>query len=318
MVGMLFGTFDGLHAGHVFLVHNALARITYTVKNRKYDSAKTANVAKPNLYIVVGRDATVAKVKGRPPQRTEKERAQELRTLFPEATVVLGHRSDYMHWVHTIRPDLIFLGYDQVAFVDVLENELRRIRVKSSTNAAETLRSKTSRGNSLVERSDPRTFSRDVLRESVSSEVVPRIVRLKSLSADTYKSSKLKKHHVIIRGTVVDGHKKGRSIGYPTANIHLSKAMKAVITNHALSGIYASRVLLGGTAYIGATIVGARCEKATPLVETHILGFGGDCYGETVAVTFEKKLRECKKYTSTASLIADIKKDIERVQQFFA
>jgi cytidyltransferase-like protein len=251
MNAMLFGTFDGLHMGHVWVVQNALAAL----------HAK--------LYIVVARDATVAKVKGRAPKQGEKVRAAALGRLFPECRIVLGHMTDYMYWLNRLQPSAVFLGYDQHTFTGPL-----------------------------------------------SSLGIPS-TRIQPFNERVYKSSKIKTPHVLIRGKVVNGKKLGREIGYPTANIHLSAPTKRLVVGQNLNGIYVSRVLLGTQSYLGATVIGARTHKGAPLVETHIIDYHGDCYGQTVTVSLEKKLRDFKVYEDEEKLKNDIKNDINEVRAYF-
>jgi len=90
---LVFGTFDRLHPGHRFLLAEASAR--------------------GELTIVVARDATVQRLKGRAPHQAEDERCGAIASAFPVAHVVLGHPSDYLEPVRAVQPQLIILGYDQ-------------------------------------------------------------------------------------------------------------------------------------------------------------------------------------------------------------
>jgi cytidyltransferase-like protein len=251
---MMFGTFDVLHFGHVAHIEWALSQCV------------------GGMCIVLARDTTVLKIKGHPPAFPEAERLVNMAALFPECRIILGSASDPMHFVRELQPEQVFLGYDQVHFVDTLEGVLH-------TGA--------------------------------------HIIRGTAFSPELFKSSKIATSLNLIRGEVVHGLKKGRSLGYPTANIQLSSAALQTEGIRNLSGIFASRVLLDGSLYLGATIVGVRCESGTPLVETHILDFTGDVYGKTITVSLEKKLRECKKYTNDADLVVDIQKDLTDVRMFF-
>jgi cytidyltransferase-like protein len=257
MHGMLFGTFDGLHMGHVWVIQHAL------------ECVRSVGGGKGLLYIVVARDVTVHKVKGRVARHGENVRVATLKALFPECRVVLGHMTDYMYWVKKISPASIYLGYDQQTFTDSLAG------------------------------------------------VGANIVRIQPFNEGVYKSSKIKIPHILIRGEVVHGKKLARSVGYPTANIHLSAPIRRLVAEHACAGIYASCVLLGTKSYIGATVVGARTHKGAPLVETHIIGYRGDCYGHTVTISLEKKLRDFKLYTNDEQLKKDIAVDIQNTQKYF-
>lgn len=90
---LIFGTFDGLHPGHQFVVASALAR--------------------GDVTIVVARDATVRRIKARQPRWNEGRRVAELQAKYPSAQVVLGHPDDFREPLRLYRPDVILLGYDQ-------------------------------------------------------------------------------------------------------------------------------------------------------------------------------------------------------------
>ncbi len=90
---LVFGTFDGVHPGHRFVFDHALKR--------------------GDLYVVVARDATVERIKGRRPKHHEAARVQSIATLYPTARVTLGHPTDFRAPLRDIAPDLILLGYDQ-------------------------------------------------------------------------------------------------------------------------------------------------------------------------------------------------------------
>lgn len=100
---MVFGTFDDLHPGHLYLLSCAHARI----KNEKLKIKNSV------VYVVVARDANVFKIKGRSPLQSEEIRAQAIRDAFPEAEVILGDPEDFMSPILELKPDLILIGYDQ-------------------------------------------------------------------------------------------------------------------------------------------------------------------------------------------------------------
>ncbi len=90
---MIFGTFDGLHPGHEHFLRQALGR--------------------GSLSVVVARDETVVKIKGKAPTQNENERKAAIERIFPDVKVMLGNAIDYLAPVRAEKPDLILLGYDQ-------------------------------------------------------------------------------------------------------------------------------------------------------------------------------------------------------------
>ncbi len=101
---LLFGTFDHLHPGHLFVFEEAQKR--------------------GNVFVVVARDANVLRIKGRAPQQTQQERMAAVQAALPGATVMLGDDSDFLAPVRRVQPDLILLGYDQKLPPGVTEADL--------------------------------------------------------------------------------------------------------------------------------------------------------------------------------------------------
>ncbi len=101
---MVFGTFDGLHPGHIFVMTEAQKRGQVTV--------------------IVARDDNVQAIKGRLPAKREEQRIRALKKKFPACTVLLGDRMDFLSPVRALKPDLILLGYDQLLPPGVREEDL--------------------------------------------------------------------------------------------------------------------------------------------------------------------------------------------------
>lgn len=118
-------------------------------------------------------------------------------------------------------------------------------------------------------------------------------------------------YHYAIKGKVFQGKKKGRDIGFPTLNIKTET--KYVLPKF---GVYKSRVVVGVNIYNGLTNVGMRpsfnYQGEEPGIETHLIDTKIDeLYGEEVTVTFEKFIREEKKFDSIDELKEQIARDIE-------
>lgn len=118
-----------------------------------------------------------------------------------------------------------------------------------------------------------------------------------------------------INGIVSKGDQKGRTIGFPTANIVLDAL------NYALSGVYAVRVscaehqTLNAVANIGyrPTVDGDELR-----LEVHILDFEQDLYDENISVEFCKKLRDEQKFDNFELLQQQIKQDVLAARDYFA
>jgi len=117
------------------------------------------------------------------------------------------------------------------------------------------------------------------------------------------------------RGVVIKGDARGRTLGFPTANLKIED--KLVISH----GVYATRVLLEGKIFPSVTNVGIRptfeMEGTAPhiLVETHLLNQNIDLYGRTLEVQFISKIRNEEKFQNLNELRAQIQRDIEEASQ---
>ena len=101
-----------------------------------------------------------------------------------------------------------------------------------------------------------------------------------------------------LSGVVVHGKKLGRTIGYPTANLELDEPLKLVPA----TGVYLSQVQVGRRSFYGMTNVG-------PALETHIFDFDEEIYGETITVSFMKRVRDENSFESLTELQAQLRDD---------
>lgn len=110
---------------------------------------------------------------------------------------------------------------------------------------------------------------------------------------------------VTVFGTVVKGTRRGKLLGYPTANID---------PHHETippSGVYAVWVRVRNRKYGGALYIGTRptFKEAAPVIEVHIFNFRKLIYGEDVEIIFIKKLRSDRRFSSKQKLVEQIRKD---------
>ena len=101
---MVFGTFDLLHEGHLFLIRHASKRGDVTV--------------------VVAESENVKRIKGRLPIETNEERMKAIQLAFPSVQVILGDKKDFLAPLKIVTPDLLILGYDQKLPPGVTETDL--------------------------------------------------------------------------------------------------------------------------------------------------------------------------------------------------
>lgn len=116
-----------------------------------------------------------------------------------------------------------------------------------------------------------------------------------------------------VSGRVAHGDKLGRTIGFPTANVHLKRLVAPV------SGVYAVEVLCSGHIRHGVANIGIRptVNGRRPQLEVHIFDFAGDLYGKHIRVRLCHKLRDEQKFDSFAALQAQIHQDACAARRFF-
>jgi riboflavin kinase/FMN adenylyltransferase len=113
-----------------------------------------------------------------------------------------------------------------------------------------------------------------------------------------------------LRGTVVAGDRRGRLLGYPTANIELDSQKKLIPDN----GIYFVKVDVGGDTYFGMASIGVRPtfpSTGKRTIEVHILDFDDDIYGSDIQIGFLRRMRNELKFNSAEELIQQMHKDKE-------
>ncbi|MCW5695205.1 MAG: bifunctional riboflavin kinase/FAD synthetase [Bauldia sp.] len=118
-----------------------------------------------------------------------------------------------------------------------------------------------------------------------------------------------------VEGVVVDGDKRGRELGFPTANLALDAPIGLKL------GIYAVTLTrAGGQPLAAVASYGVRpmFESAAPLLEVHVFDFAGSLYGERVAVTFFDPIRGEERFASVEALVARMHVDSAIAREMLA
>lgn len=147
--------------------------------------------------------------------------------------------------------------------------------------------------------------------QTISSSRIRRLIEAGSV-AD---AAKLLGSRYRVSGPVVDGDKRGRDIGYPTAN--LRPIVRKVTPG---DGVYATLALIDDATYMSATNVGTRPTfgGGERLIEAHLLDYTGDIYGEEITVEFVERLRPELEFKSVAELLEHIEDDVRRSREILA
>lgn len=115
-------------------------------------------------------------------------------------------------------------------------------------------------------------------------------------------------------GVVEEGQKRGRTIGFPTANFTLGEIIEPRY------GVYATRTRIGGETFASVSNFGRRptVGAPAPLLETHIFDFDREIYGVEIEVNFIEFLRPERKFESFDALKAQIARDCEKARAILA
>ena len=121
-------------------------------------------------------------------------------------------------------------------------------------------------------------------------------------------------HPHILSGTVVPGRQLGRTIGIPTANLHLPEGVLVP-----KFGVYACKAAVEGQEYLAVTNIGTRptVSGSHITVEPWLLDFDGDLYGKTITLEFHAFLRPERKFDSLEALREEIHKNAAETRKIF-
>ena len=137
--------------------------------------------------------------------------------------------------------------------------------------------------------------------------VKSRHIRSAVSEGDVALCSQLLGRQFSLQGQVVVGDRRGRELGFPTANLN--------IPSHIIlpgDGIYATWAIIDGTKYPSATSVGVRPTfgLSQRLVEVYVIDFDSDLYGKNICVEFVGKLRDQEAFSSVEELVVQIEQDV--------
>ena len=140
-------------------------------------------------------------------------------------------------------------------------------------------------------------------------------IREALIAGDTATATHMLTRDYAIEGVVLRGDRRGRELGYPTANLALGDYLRPKY------GIYAVRVTLeDGTEHPGVASLGVRptFEPPQELLEAHLFGFEGDLYERKIEVALHAFIREERKFDSVEALVAEMRKDEAQARRLLA
>ncbi len=147
---------------------------------------------------------------------------------------------------------------------------------------------------------------RDEAGEVISSSRI----RAALEGGDVEQANRLLGYRWFVEGIVQHGDKRGRALGFPTANIALPASCRLKY------GVYAGRACVDGYWFAAALHFGTRAQfgDGPPLLEAYLLDFNGELYGKTLRVEFMAFLRHEQKFENVQGLVAQMQQDVERAR----
>lgn len=146
---------------------------------------------------------------------------------------------------------------------------------------------------------------------AVSSSAVREFV----FKGDMERANSLLGRSYFLSGRVIRGQGRGKQIGFPTANIEYDKELIKPSV-----GVYVTQTLIHDMTYNSVTNVGINPTfnlGQSVNIETHLLDFDRDIYGEGLRVCFLKKIRDEKKFSSVNDLVYQIENDVKTTKDYF-
>jgi riboflavin kinase/FMN adenylyltransferase len=271
------GTFDGVHLGHREVIAGAETVITFD----PHPQSVVAPGTQPKLLTTLDR------------------KAELVASLGVEELVVIPFDGDFA--ARSAQDFVDHVLVERVAATHVSVGENFRFGHKAQ-------------GDAQMLAGDARFETRTVPLLEVDGEVVSssHIRGLLAGGAVQY-ADELLGAPFAVDGEVQHGDKRGRTLGFPTANLVPEPGF--VVPGH---GVYACRVQLAdGTLVAAATNVGVRPQFVTgrgELIEAFLIDWSGDLYGERIRIEFLRRLRGERRFDSVDALVEQMGRDVDEAR----
>lgn len=286
---LTIGVFDGVHRGHQYLINQLVAQ------------ARATNRQAVVLTLFPHPDIVLRGLTGRYYLTTPEQKSTFLHDLGVDLVITYP----FDEKVRTMRA---------AAFVDDL---LHHLKLESLWVTADFALGYQREGNFqfLQAQGAEKGFevvSVDLLSNSHQSAISSTAIREALLIGQIEMANDWLGRSYAVEGEVVHGDHRGRTIGFPTANIDVWSE-QVVPAN----GVYACYATLNGEKFRAVTNIGQRptFNGTGTRIEAHLLDFDLEIYGEKLALEFVTRLRGEQKFNGIEALVAQIRTDVERGRQ---
>lgn len=286
-VVVALGNFDGVHLGHRAVLERAVEEA------RRRGGVAVAATFWPHPRSVVG--------KGEPPPllTTLDGRREELVRLGAEEVAVIPFDEALSKKSPREFVEDVLLG--ELGAEAVVVGENFRFGHRASGNFGdlrETMRQNGGEAYAVEVRGGEDGISSTRIRELLRDGAVARAAELLG-------------RPYAVRGEVVVGDRRGRTIGFPTANVRPDPAV--IVPGR---GVYACAVRVGEETHQACTNVGVAptFERGENRIEAYLMDYEGDLYGQVVEVAFLEKIRDEKRFAGIEELKQQIRRDVEEAR----
>jgi riboflavin kinase/FMN adenylyltransferase len=288
---LALGNFDGVHRGH----RKILDRVRRVASER--GATSVVMTFDPHPPRIVRPD------KAPPLLMTTAQRLEAIETTGVQGTAIVRFTSELSRWDPETFVQTVLVDWLRVSEVWVGANFLfGRDRAGTFT----LLRTLGARFGFNAEKIDPVRYKDFV----VSSTRVRRLLN----EARVDEAGALLGHQYFIDGTVVQGEQRGRTIGFPTANLSTENEL---LPPH---GVYATTATVEGLVYPSVTNIGVRPtvdQSGRVSIETHLFNLDRNLYGARMRVGFVQRLRDERTFESLDALKGQIQADCDRARVLF-
>jgi riboflavin kinase/FMN adenylyltransferase len=285
---LTIGNFDGVHRGHQALVEAARSQAA------TLPGPAVALTFDPHPSRLLRLDPVP------PPLVTLRDRARLLHEAGADHVVVLHIDHQFLHLeAPTFFDRIIVQGFQPRALVEGFNFAFGHDRGGN----VETLRA-------LCDTTGRRLIVMPPL-EIDGGPVSSSRVRAAIVAGDVREAEALLGRPHQVAGTVATGQKRGRTLGFPTANL---EGVEVLLPG---DGVYAVRARAQGRVWAGAANVGPNPtfgENARKL-EVHLIDFHGDLYGREVTLEFIRRLRDTRPFSGVAELAEQLRRDVEQASR---
>lgn len=286
------GSFDGVHLGHKKLI------LETQLKAKELDTEEYIISFDPHPRLVLGNYSDFELL------TTTQEKIKLLDELGVKNLVLLPFSTEISqlsaiqflenYIIKPLNPLAVVIGYDHKFGKDRMGSKETFYNYNKTSN----------KPISIIEFQE---FKTNELK--INSTNIRHLIK----DGNTLEAKQLLGHSYSIQGIVMKGKQIGRTIGFPTANIQISESKKLIPK----VGIYKSYIEIDHIKYLAATSIGYNptINSGNPMtIESYIIDFNRDIYGETVNLYIEDFIRNEEKFNSIEDLVIQIKKDIEIIK----